>query len=244
MRLKEGLPFVFCLCQNRSVRNLISNLFIALLAAVVLSSSKVLSEIKKESGQLVTTAVGQFADNFLTSRQANMNFFVESVLYGGKGKNIPSRFYPVDSKEFSKEVTAILIERVVYEDSKSFTGMQVSEAEVKASVGQFLKIAGNNSLWKSLAVSDEELLELVQKKLQSKKYIRFKVDSSVVPITDDEALVYFEENRSKFGNLPFENFKQNIRAFLGRQQIDRRLREWFEVLQNKYKVKNLLSESA
>ena len=93
-----------------------------------------------------------------------------------------------------------------------------------------------------MKVTGVELRAQIKRKLQAKKFINFKADSSVVPVTDEEAERYFKENRSKFGAMPFENFKENIKTFLARQQVDRRLRDWFEVLRNKYKVRNLASK--
>jgi hypothetical protein len=193
--------------------------------------------------KLVTTAVGQIKENFITSRQVNMSYFVETVLYSSKNKKIPDSFYSLQSKEFSREVTAVLLEEVVNMDSIDIEAMRPLESEITEAKNKFNSMAGKNPLWIQLSVNDGELTELIRKKLRSKKYIRFKVDSSVVPITDDEAKAYFEENRIKFGNLPFENFKQNIRAYLGRQQIDKRLKDWFEILQSKYKVKNLILDA-
>ena len=188
-------------------------------------------------------AVGQVMDQVVTSRQVNMSFFVESALYGKKNKKIPESFYKIPSKEFSREITAVLLEKVVFKESKGFNVSKVSKDELKDAKIRFVGLVGKNQLWSKLKVSEGELTQLIKRKLQAKKFIRFKVDSSIVPITDDEARAYFEENRLKFGSLPFENFKQNIRAFLGRKQIDKRLKDWFEVLQNKYRVRNFLSET-
>ena len=188
-------------------------------------------------------SAGQYMDRVVTSRQVHMSFFVEKVLFGKIDKGEVKEFYSVQSKEFAREVTAVLMEEVVYEESKGFQVTQVANEEVLEAKKKLLGLAAKSAIWISLKVSDNELNQLIRKKLQAKKFIRFKVDSSTVPITDDEARAYFEENRLKFGNLPYENFKQNIRAFLGRKQIDKRLKDWFEVLQNKYKVRNFFSEN-
>ncbi|NJL24445.1 MAG: hypothetical protein HC902_04280 [Calothrix sp. SM1_5_4] len=57
-----------------------------------------------------------------------------------------------------------------------------------------------------------------------------------------EAQKYFDENRLKFGNLPFEKLKENIKAYLSKNHVDRRLKDWFDVLLSKYQVKNLIAE--
>ncbi len=210
---------------------------------ISLFSVNAYSAVPPAKRELVTFAVGQIKGRVVTSRQVNMSFFVESALYGRKSKKIPKQFYNIKSKEFRRETSAVLLEKVVFEDSKDFKAMKVSGKEVSSAKAKFLKLASSSSSWRKLKVGEPELLELLRQKMQAKKYIRFKVDSSIVPITDDEALEYFNKNRVNFGNLPFQNFKQNIRAFLGRKQIDRRLKDWFEVLQNKYRVRNLLTEA-
>jgi hypothetical protein len=197
---------------------------------------------KTELGELVSVAVGQLKGRVVTSREVNISYFVESVLYGKKGLP-PKSFLPVKSRRFSREVTAVLIEWVVYLESKGFEATKVAKGDEQAALKRFSQASKKNALWKKLGVTEQELKSLVSRKLQAKKFVRFKVDSSVVPITDDEVKEYFEQNRLKFGNLPFENFKENIRNFLSRQQVDRRLKDWFDVLQTKYKVSNFVSEA-
>ena len=195
----------------------------------------------KTPRQLVSMSVGQLSERIITSREVNANFYVETLLFAKKGRNFKG-FYKIKSPEFAREVTAVLLEWVVYKESKGFSVADVTKTEIdKALTRVKAKLKTNKSI-QGLELTKQELNNLVRRKLRSKKFVRFKVDSSVVPITDDEALEYFEQNRLKFGNLPFENFKQNIKSFLGRQQIDKRLKDWFDVLQNKYKVRNFLAE--
>lgn len=191
---------------------------------------------------LLNSVVGEFSGGYITSRYVNMSYFLESTLFSPKNNKAP-KLYSLGSKEFAKEVTAVLIEHIVYEDSKNFSNIQISDGEVKTALAEFRKKFLSFPDWKNLNVSDTELTNLIIEKVQSKKYIKFKAESSLVPITKDEARLYFEENRNQFGELPFENFEQNIRAFLGRKQADKRIKEWFEVLQGKYKVRNLLVET-
>lgn len=216
--------------------------FIKFLAPILMLSSHAYGEVIPLKKELVSMAVGQFLENVVTSRQVNISYFIESILFGKDNKKMIKDFYAIPSNEFTREVTAVLLENIIYEESKGFNVSKVSNDEVQSAKTKFNKITGKSTLWQKLKVSDSELTQIIHKKLQAKKFIRFKVDSSTVPITDDEARAYFEENRLKFGSLPFENFKQNIRAFLGRKQIDKRLKDWFEVLQNKYKVKSYFSE--
>lgn len=148
----------------------------------------------------------------------------------------------MDSMAFKKEVSATLLETTVFMESKNFKLAQVKASEVNKAYQDAMKRLTRVPAWKALEVQAPEVREAIKRKLRAKKFIRFKADSSVVPVTNSEAREYFDKNRLKFGDLPFENFKENIKAYLSRQQVEQRLRDWFEVLQNKYNVKNALSE--
>jgi hypothetical protein len=43
-------------------------------------------------------------------------------------------------------------------------------------------------------------------------------------------------------NQAFENFKENIKSYLSRTQVEHRLKDWYDLLLNKYQVKNLIAE--
>ncbi len=131
---------------------------------------------------------------------------------------------------------------VVALEAQNFNVIQVLPEEVTVAEKQVLKVFKDLKVWKGLEVSPKELATGLRDKIQSKKFIQFRAQSSVLPVTDGEAQRYFNENRLKFGTLPFENFKENIKSFLSRNQVDRRLKDWFEVLLSKYQVKNLISE--
>ncbi len=188
---------------------------------------------------LVLKTVGQVADQVITSRTVQINAGLEQALYQRKGQvQIPK----MNSMAFKKEVSATLLETTVFMESKNFNLAQVKNSDVSKAYTDALRRLSRVPDWKALEVEASEIRRAIQRKLRAKKFIRFKADSSVVPVTNSEARDYFDKNRLKFGDLPFENFKENIKAYLSRQQVEQRLRDWFEVLQNKYNVKNALSE--
>ena len=217
--------------------------FFVVVALVIAFSAPVISK------QLVTASVGQVSDRILTSREVYMNLILETVLYGqrkGALKKNVDTLYPYKSQSFNREVTSVLLEWVVYLESKGFQVTQVTPAEVNKSIADFqTKLRSStsfNSKWNTLRISRSELKQALERKLQAKKFIRFKVDSSVAPVTEKEAKDYYEANKQRFGSLPFERFRENIINFLGREQQDKRLKDWFNLLQNKYRVRNFLNE--
>jgi hypothetical protein len=191
--------------------------------------------------ELVSTGVGIVRGQLVTSRQVQIQNLLEVALYESKPKD-KLKLLPLDSKAFAKATQDTLLETVVALEAQNFNLVQVSHDEVTVAEKQVMKMFKDLKAWKGLEVAPKELEAGLRSKIQSKKFIQFRAQSSVLPVTDSEAQRYFNDNRLKFGNLPFENFKENIKSFLSRNQVDRRLKDWFEVLLSKYQVKNLIAE--
>lgn len=178
----------------------------------------------------------------MTSREVQIQNLLEVALYN---KNPADKLVilGLDSKVFAKAVQDSLLEYVVSEEAQNFSAAQVQPDEVQMARKKVTSVVKASGAWKGLQVSDREFEDGIRRKMQAKKFIQFRALSSVMPVTDSEAEKYFNENRLKFGNLPFQNFKENIKSYLGRNQVDRRMKDWFEVLLSKYQVKNLIAEN-
>ncbi len=195
--------------------------------------------LESGSARIVSMAVGRVREFVVTSREVQLNDALEQVLYSDKPAKISKDF---DSSSFSKKVTAVLLEWVVHLEAKNLQVAPISATEVTAAQARAEKALKGNSTWKALQPTKREIEGIISRKLQAKKFIRFRADSSVLPVSDQEAQRYFEQNRTRFGNMPFENFRANIKTFLAREQVESRLKDWFEVLQSKYQVRNFLAE--
>ncbi|MBK7842214.1 MAG: hypothetical protein IPJ71_00755 [Bdellovibrionales bacterium] len=193
---------------------------------------------ERPARQLLTTTVAVVGGRPITSREVQIAFLLERAMYGNK--KIPeSLSLEVKGKEFDREVVASLLEWVVFLEAQSFSAHEILGPELEVAEQRAQETLKKNVQWKGLAVTRSELKSQLERKMRAKRFIQFKGRSSVVPVTDDEVREYFEKNRIKFGNFPFEKFKDDIRSFLERQHVDMRLKNWFEILQEKYKVKNL-----
>jgi len=193
------------------------------------------------AAELISTGVGLVRTQVLTSREVQMQNLIEAALYEKTAKD-KLRMPGLDSKAFAKAVQDALLEAVVSLEAQNFNLMQVPAEELKTAERDLLKVVKDNRDWKALQITAKELESGLRRKLQAKKFIQFRAESSVLPVTDSEAQRYFEENRLKFGDLPFENFKENIKSYLSKNQVEKRLKDWFDVLLSKYQVKNLISE--
>ena len=194
---------------------------------------------------LISTNAGKISSLVVTSREVLINHLIERALASEPNSaKISTSLNPSDvrSSLFVRETTSVLLELAIYQEAESFAAPEIPQNELQAKIKLVQKKLAGNSLWNSLEVDSKELQEMTRKKLKAKNFIRFKVESGAIPITDQEAREYFNNNKLKFENLPFESFKENIKKYLAKQQVDRRLKDWFELIQSKYKVRNYLAE--
>lgn len=203
------------------------------------------------SSVIISQSVGQVGGYIITSREVQIAAIVEKFIYFEKDKKevkfeINSPQLPADplkDPNFLKELNSYLLDQVVSLESENFSITNVSNEDVLALQNRLKDKVNQNSYWKSLEVSDLELQKIIKAKLVSKDFISFKMSSVVSVVTDQEALAYYEKNRAKFGNGNFDSFKSTIKNFLSQQQMEERLKSWFELIKRKYKVRNLLIEN-
>lgn len=183
---------------------------------------------------VLSKIVGVAGDQIVTSREVQIVNLLEKAL--GEDKEL--KLIPIDDAKFFSEITQVLLEIVVWNESLVFEMTQISEDEFKEVSERIAKKTINNSDWKRLQVSQMEFEKFLKRKIIAKKFIKIKSDSMKGFISDQEAKEYFEKNRLKFGQIAFSQFKENIKTFLTQQQLEERLTVWFEVIKKKYKVKN------
>lgn len=188
----------------------------------------------------LSMTVGRVEDHVFTSREVQMRTLIDRVLR----KDHPqlSQLPALDSKTFYREVDNTLLDDVLYLEAQNFNVAQIDADELKKAEAKIDRTLGHSPAWNSLDPQPKEWRPLLHQKLVADRFIRFRKRSSLLPVTDTEAKRYFDQNRVKFGSLPFDNFKENIKAFLSRSQVERRLKDWFEVIKAKHQAKNYLSE--
>ena len=193
------------------------------------------------TAEIKSTGVGTVKGEVVTSREVQIQNLLENALYT-KDTKAPLKILPLDSKGFAKVVQDTLLENAIALEAQNFNVVQVPADEMNQLEKQATSALREAPAWKGLRVTTKELQAGLRRKVHAKKFIQFRAQSSVLPITDSEAQKYFNENRLKFGDLPYENFKENIKSYLSRTQVERRLKDWYEVLLNKYQVKNMIAE--
>ena len=199
---------------------------------VALNTSAITSEVVAKIGKDVITSRRVLADTVL---EANWTL-------PGSVKALS-----VQSNEFNTELNRFLMERVVYLESQSFSLISVKPAEVakaKRVVLQNVKASGASSLWNQLAMTNDEVMELVKQKISSQKFIEFKSKASYVPVTEAEAYNYFQNNQAQFEGKEYKKIKEGIKRNLAKLQAQQRLEDWYDILKKKYDVTKIVSHIA
>lgn len=195
------------------------------------------SEVKTTS---VTRVVGEVVPTsgarVVTSREVRINDAISQVL----ALEAKKRIMKVDDPLFPALVLRVLDEWTVYLEAIEIGSAAADKSEIARltkAVTDSWKGVGD---WDKLEASSSEIRDIIERKLMAQSLEKLKGDASLVNVTDAEAFQYYKKNRLRFGNLPFENFKDNIKTALVKSQTERRLSEWRAVLRRKYRVRNFV----
>ncbi len=210
-------------------------------AATVSVAALPTPEEQAKSLTMITRNAGRVGQEILTTRGVQISSWIEDALYRESNQKRLGNAN-VLGRDFIQETTAVLLEAAIATEAADFPASQVTPEEVRDRGSRALAKLKKSDGWKQLQVTDAEFEQAMTRKLRSKKFIKFKMDLASLPVSDQEVKDYYDKNKFKFDNLPFENFKENIRSFLTRRQVDERMKEWFEVLHIKYRIRNSLAE--
>ena len=194
---------------------------------------------------VVSETMGQVGEYVVTSREVRISRMIEGVLYptAKKGEiTVQELTGSVADASFQSALTGILLENVVAFEAVAFNLGDAAEEDVKEALQKVEGSASYKSAVGRLDIEPEELKRFIKRKIVAKNFLKFKTNSMVGLITDGEVKAYYDGNRSKFSGDSFAAYKENIRTYLMQQQLEERLRSWFEVIQRKYKVRNFLAD--
>lgn len=195
------------------------------------------------SEELVSTSVGIVNKEVMTSREVYARFLMDIALSDPSQLQKSSfRLPAVESPRFGDLLSQNLTEWMVFFESLGFSSMQVSNAQVVSQYDKAERVLSSFAIWLSLKIEPSEAKELLKRYLQANKFIQYRVSSAQIPIADEEALRFYQENQSQYGAIPFADSEASIRSVLVQKQKEKRLKDWVSMLQSKYGMRNLLAE--
>ncbi len=197
----------------------------------------------RPKGEIVSQAVAQAGTQVVTSREAQISYMMDQALNTPTKKGVvPERKgWQLDPKSdaFQKHLAQILLEIVVQLEAENFSIGQVSPEEISQHEKFLEEQMKGWGPWKELEVAPGEVQKMLLRKLRAKNFLKFKMESSGVQVTDEEAKAFYDKNKAKFGTQPFSQFKDSIKELLSQEQIQEKLKDWFEILKRKYRVRYL-----
>ena len=176
----------------------------------------------------ILKVAGTSAGQVVTSRDIEIDRIVESVLFNK----------PLSKMEFHTD--QVLLECAIDKEAEIFALSRVSNRDVISEMKRFqsqLSLKKNlSALWEELQVSRSELMFSIRRKLRAKKFIKFKEQSSLIPITDEEALTHYRENKKKYDDSDFSNVSDQIKKTLSLKRAKERMDQWRLDLKNKHNI--------
>lgn len=177
----------------------------------------------------VSSTAGLYQDKVVTTREAEIAHQIDLIL-NPKAK---------PNKPLQEKVSDLLLQKIVYLETENFS-LQAPQSEFNQKRIKVIDDLKKQKSWQSLDVQTKEFESSLKERIFAQEFIRFKSDSFQAVVTEDQVRNYFANHKDQFSGLNLDPFKENIRTFLAQQGRDDKMREWFESLRKKYKVKNLL----
>ncbi len=197
--------------------------------------------------QVVTRVVGQVGDSAITSRQVVLSGLIEQwtlALQDRPKSTIPKDekmkwILKLETEQFRTQLTRMMIDWIVELEAENLSVADIQFGELQLRQTRFLIEMAALPEWKKLGFSQAEVTAALRRKLRSRTFLQFKIETSGILVTDDEAKEYYDKNRAKFGNYGFNQFKGSIKEALTQAKLETRLKDWFEILKRKYRVRYL-----
>ncbi len=190
---------------------------------------------------LVSEALGQVGETVVTARDVQMNHWLEKYLNtAGEKTSVPKNAtLSSESEAFSESLGQSLLELVVLNEAENFSVGEVGPEERDELRKKFFDWSKGVAAWSSLEVSPFELDKLIYRKLRTRNFLKFKTETSGVQVSELEIEQYYSKNNVRFSGIPISQVRESIRNLLTRQQVEEGLKEWFEILKRKYRVRFL-----
>lgn len=219
----------------------IRSLLLTLILSVSLAQAQKLNVPSNTKGKLVSEAVAQVGQHVVTSREVLISYIIDQALSQKKIENMDRSSWLLRGREveFQKHLTQVLLESVVQLEAENFSVGDVTVEETQKQAKLLNEMVKGWSGWTGLEVTTAEAEQAITRKMRAKNFLKFKLETSGVQISDEEARSFYEKNRVKFGNQPFSQFKDGIKEILAEEHMQERLKDWFDILKRKYRVKFL-----
>jgi hypothetical protein len=190
--------------------------------------------------KILSVTVAQVAEQVITSREVMISAALDQgqLLKSQTPSKVKLEPLPqLGSDAFANQLSMLVLEHLVILEADSFSIAQISQEEVTHEAQALTELFKDWSEWKKLEVTANELEAQVSRSMRAKNFLRYKTESMGLHISEQETRDYYQKNRVKFGNLPFEKMKDSIREYLSQRNIETKMKDWVQILKKKYRVR-------
>lgn len=173
----------------------------------------------------MVAALAKVGSQVITSRDLQIHLFLNEI------KNPIADF--VDRKDPLKDIVA---EYLIVKEAESLLVMQVSDKDIDAEETAALKKLNQDTLWKTLAVSREELRSQLKRKITVSQILNLKMPKDLISISEAAVETYYVQNKNQLGQRPLAEVKEKIFLILKNQKNQERFRDWLAALQRTHQV--------
>lgn len=185
----------------------------------------------------VNETLGRVGKDLVTLRDVETHYMVVHMLYHFKAE---PKELPLNANSIQRELSNYMLEKMIFNEASSFNLAPVKKREIQRKgslvLGRILK-SGLAKRWKAWQVETSELDRLLESNLRSRKLISIKRKAAEVLVSESEVDSYMEENKVKVSERSNPKYRNTVKNFLGRRQGEQRLREWFQMLKQKYEIR-------
>ncbi len=198
--------------------------------------------------------VGVQGTSVITTREVLLSafierwFLVENIANKKQPKNPPKNPLlegppDVTSDGFKKQLNSNMLEALVEAESDQFDVAKVDEDLLKTRTAAILPAIRGSPLWSPSQAQEKEILKLLRRKMRAQKYFQLMSEKALTTPSESEIKEYFDKNRIRFGNRPIAEFRENIVDFLTQRKQEEKLRNHFEALKKKHRLRVLTEPS-
>jgi hypothetical protein len=187
--------------------------------------------------QPISQVVAIVDNKAVTSREVIWFDFIDQIAIKKVKKPV---VISVESPEFQKSTGAYTLSRAIYLDAQQFAHEKPTADEINKIAEQVVQGLVDQKVEEFFRPSPDEIKNLIETKLVAESFLKFKSQTSSLPVTDLEARKYYDDNRVKFESVEFEKVKKQIKLFIAKTQVEERMQTWFALLQEKYGYRNLV----
>jgi hypothetical protein len=185
--------------------------------------------------EIVSQALVRVGTEVLTSRQVILSQVIDSYLRN----ETKVKVVRPDEPKFNEKTTELALDYIVFLESESYAVGEGQESNIKDQVKTVQSSLGALTELEKFNFTAAEIERLFSVKIKSRRFLELKSQSRASQVSDQRAKDYFDLNRNKFTGASFLDIKENIKVYLQKTDNESKLKDWFEVLKKKYKLKYL-----